>query len=95
MGGCGIWLVILRTLNWITNPVAVLDMILHKKVFRIETDVDKDNWTPYCSATNCINEISVRTYTIYTKLQPAPQLVYALSLSLSLCIYIYIYIYIH
>jgi hypothetical protein len=47
VGGCGIWLVILRTLNWITNPVAVLDIILYKKVFRIEIDVDKDNWTPF------------------------------------------------
>jgi hypothetical protein len=61
VGGCGIWLVILRPRNWITNPVAVLDIILYKKVFRFEIGVDKDSWTPYWPDTNVISEISVRT----------------------------------
>jgi hypothetical protein len=43
-------------------------------------------------ATSGISEISVRTYTICTKLQPSPQLVCALFLSLSLSLSIYIYI---
>ena len=47
VGGCGIWIIVRRTVNGITNPVVVLDIILYKKIFKIEIDVYKDSCTQY------------------------------------------------
>jgi len=78
VGGCGIWPIMLRTLNWITNPVAVLDIILYKKVFRIEIESIKTTGrridrTPIVKLKSVPEQIL-----IYTKLQPPSRLVCAL-----------------